>query len=396
MKRLSIIGILFLLLSSSGFAQEKLSIDGYVKFMQTTLFQDIDSMWITDNLVHNRFDIAYYPVNWMNLNLSVRNRMFYGEMVTFSQPPYNILMGESNAWNYIEETDIDRGFVDMSWNYLENDSYFFNTNIDRAYINIQKGKWDIAAGRHRINWGQTMVWNPNDLFNAYSYFDFDYEEKPGSDGIRAQYFLNYASRIEVAAAVNRDTNLTAAALYQFNKFQYDVQLLAGVFNSEDIVTGLGWSGNLWNAGFRGELSYFRPAEHFKDSSGVLAASAGIDYSFPGGLMLQTEVLFNSAAEKDWDFNLNEYYNQSINAKNLSLTRWTFFGMASYPVTPLINLGISAMYSPQNKLTYLGPSASFSLDDNFMVDINIQSFFSDIPDNEGGKGSYAFLRGKWSF
>ena len=36
-----------------------------------------------------------------------------------------------------------------------------------------------TAGRQRINWGQTFVWNVNDVFNAYSYFDFDYKERPG-------------------------------------------------------------------------------------------------------------------------------------------------------------------------------------------------------------------------
>ncbi|HKK68204.1 MAG TPA: hypothetical protein VJ946_08315 [Bacteroidales bacterium] len=395
MKRLSIIGILFLLISSSGFAQKKFTVDGYVKFMQTATFQDIDSLWITDNLIHNRFNLAYYPNDWLNAHISVRNRMFYGEMVTFSQPPFNALLGGA-AWDYMGETDKDRGLIDMSWNYLESDSYFFNTSIDRAYINIQHGNWDITAGRHRINWGQTMVWNPNDLFNAYSYFDFDYEEKPGSDAVRAQYYLDFASRIEFAAAVNRDTNYTAALLYQFNKFQYDIQILAGVYQSEDVVAGLGWSGNLWNAGFRGEISYFRPTEHFSDSSGVLAASVGADYSFPNSLFIQAEVLFNSSASKDYDFNLAQYYNQSINAKNLSLTRWTGFTAVSYPITPLINLGFSAMYSPQDNFTYLGPSATFSLSQDFTVDLNIQSFFSDIPDDGGGKGTYAFLRGKWSF
>lgn len=396
MKRIYFILIpLVLLINQESMAQKKFTVSGYVKYMEMVSFQNLDSLWTTNSIIHNRLDFEYFPKNWLNVNVSVRNRLIYGEMVTFSQPPFSTLLGNT-GWNYIDETDKDVGFVDLSWNLIESDSYFFNTSIDRAFVNIQKGKWDFTAGRQRINWGQTFVWNPNDLFNAYSYFDFDYEEKPGSDGIRAQYFIDYASRIEVAAAVNNDTNLTAAALYQFNKFNYDIQLIAGIFNSEDAVAGFGWSGNFWNAALRGELSYFYPLEQNDDDNGTLAASVGMDYSFKNGSMIQYETLFNSSADKDWDFNLSEFYNQPISAKNLSMTRWSFFASYIWPVTPLININLSGMYSPQNNFSYIGPSASFSLSNNFMVDITIQSFFSDISKEDGGTGTYAFLRGKWSF
>jgi hypothetical protein len=55
-----------------------------------------------------------------------------------------------------------------------------------------------------------------------------------------------------------------------------------------------------------------------------------------------------------------------------------------------------MYSPQNQFVFIGPSCGFSVSDNFLLDITIQSFFSEIPTSEGGCGTYAFLRGKWSF
>ena len=36
-----------------------------------------------------------------------------------------------------------------------------------------------------------LVWNPNDLFNAFSFVDFDYEERPGSDALRIQKYTGY-------------------------------------------------------------------------------------------------------------------------------------------------------------------------------------------------------------
>ena len=47
----------------------------------------------------------------------------------------------------------------------------------------------LRIGRQRINWGVNLAWNPNDLFNAYSLIDFDYQERPGSDAIRFQYYM---------------------------------------------------------------------------------------------------------------------------------------------------------------------------------------------------------------
>jgi hypothetical protein len=396
MKKIYILILFFILISMSGQAQNKLSVNGYVKYMEMVSFQELDSMWITNSLIYYRFDISYFPTDYLNAQLSVRNRFYFGEMVTFSQPPFNALFGTTGAYNFIDETEYDAGFFNLSHNLLKGDSYFFNTSIDRAFVKFQKGNWEVSAGRQRINWGQSFVWNPNDIFNAYSYFDFDYEEKPGSDAFRAQYYLDFASRIEVAAAVNRDTNVTAAAFYQFNKWQYDVQVLAGIFNSKDYVAGIGWSGNIWNAAFRGEMSYFHSIKNPTDSSGTFIASVGSDYSFKNGSMIQAEIMFNSAVDSDIAFNLSDFYTQRISAKNLSYNRWTFFSSFTYPVTPLINLSFSGMYSPQNQFVYIGPSCGFSISDSFLLDITLQSFFSEIPTDEGGGGTYAFLRGKWSF
>ena len=59
---------------------------------------------------------------------------------------------------------------------LSADSWFLHTMLDRAWIDYTRGKLQLRLGRQRINWGTNLVWNPNDVFNTFSYFDFDYEE----------------------------------------------------------------------------------------------------------------------------------------------------------------------------------------------------------------------------
>lgn len=113
---------------------------------------------------------------------------------------------------------------------FEGKSYVLNIAIDRLWLDFTHKNFQATLGRQRINWSQTFVWNPNDLFNTYSYFDFDYEEKPGSDAVRLQYFTSASSKAELLVKAGKDKKVTAAALYRFNKWKYDFQGLAGIFN----------------------------------------------------------------------------------------------------------------------------------------------------------------------
>jgi len=133
-----------------------------------------------------------------------------------------------------------------------------NSTIDRALINYSKGKWDITLGRQRVNWGMNLVWNPNDIFNTYNFLDFDYEERPGSDALRVQYYLGDFSKIEVSAKKGRSKDdYIIAGMYKFNISSYDIQFITGVYQ-KDWMFGAGWAGNLKDAGFKGEISYFVP------------------------------------------------------------------------------------------------------------------------------------------
>ena len=152
-------------------------------------------------------------------------------------------------------------------------SFLLHSTIDRASIDYTRGKWQVTLGRQRINWGLNMVWNPNDIFNAYSYFDFDYEESPGTDAVRVQYYLNSTSSAEIAYKPGKNANeMIAAGLYRFTKGSYDIQALAGMVET-DYVLGGGWSGVLGQAGFNGEISAFVPRNNFRLSKTVISGSA---------------------------------------------------------------------------------------------------------------------------
>src|SRR5665811_1526903 len=215
-------------------SQEKpkfLTLSGYISTIQSVMFDSLSGPFVNENIIHNRLNLKGYVNENITFAAEFRNRLFTGDMVR-------------SGLSYPEITGKDQGWVDMSWNILNEQSFFLNSTIDRLWMDFNYGKFQARVGRQRINWGQTLVWNPNDIFNAYSFFDFDYVERPGSDAVRLQYYPNFSSSVEFAVKADYKNDITAAALYRFNKWGYDIQLLTGYVNSEDIVAGAGWSGCL--------------------------------------------------------------------------------------------------------------------------------------------------------
>ncbi|MGC9343084.1 MAG: hypothetical protein ACP5E3_10310 [Bacteroidales bacterium] len=389
----------FLFIFSDSFSQgsftgeendkSSLELRGYLSNMQSVMFTDVKKSWINDNLFHNRLNFYWYYGNNLTASIQFRNRFMYGQTITVNP-------------GYAESIDNEENFLDLSMNIFNERSFFLNTAIDRLFLQYTAGKFVFTAGRQRINWGQTMVWNPNDVFNVQNFFDFDYPEKPGSDAIRLQYYPNYTSSLELAAKLDKNDKVTAAVYYRFNKVGYDWQIISGVLAEDDIFAGIGWAGDIEGAGFRGETSYFHPLENSADMSGLFIASLSLDYTFSNSFYLLFETLYNMKAEGSENTGFFEFYQGTLDVKKLSFSEWNFFLQASYPFTPLLNASLSGIYFPEVKGFYAGPSIDYSLKDNAELSFISQIFDGEFPDpltgNSTGRTTLfaGFLRYKFSF
>lgn len=384
MKRsLLLILILVQLINSVGIAQgksDRLTLNGYVSTMQSVMFDSLSGPFVNDNLIHNRLNLKGFLNENITFAAEFRNRLFTGDMVRAGR-------------SYSEMTASDPGWVDLSWNLLNEQSFFFNTTIDRIWMDFNYGKFQARVGRQRINWGQTLVWNPNDIFNTYSFFDFDYVERPGSDAIRLQYYPGSSSAIELAVKADYNDNVTAAALYRFNKWGYDIQLLAGYVSSEDIVAGAGWSGAIGSVSFRGEASWFQPSEKFSDTTGTGLFTTGFDKIFKNNSMAQFQVMYCNNPMDISGF--STLYSGNMSTKDLAFSRFSAFGQFSYPVTPLLNASVSAMWFPDLKGYFAGPSLDYSVAENVDITVFWQHFDSRI-NNDKTRINIGFLRVKFSF
>jgi len=325
--------------------------------------------------------LRYQPNDHLNFRLDIRNRIYFGELVK-TYPDFASLVTSSN------ET------FNLSKNWVNRNAVLVNSTIDRASAEFTKGKWDITAGRQRINWGINTVWTPNDIFNSFNYFDFDYEERPGSDAARVQYAFNSASSLEFAVSPGKTHSQHIAALmYHFNKWKYDFQLFSGMYQ-HDLTAGAGWAGNIKGAGFKGEVSYFTPYGHFADSA-TIVASLSLDYAFKNGIYLLVSGLYNYTG-KDSIISITGLTSSPLSAKNIFPFKYTAFAEIAYAFTPILKVSFGSMYSPAGNTIIVLPGVTYSIADNWLLDLIGQSFFSEHGGGYGSLGNSFYLRIKWGF
>jgi hypothetical protein len=383
MKKFYTIVFFLILINSSIHSQEKskiISLDGYVTVMESAIFDTLSGPVLFDNLLHNRINLKVFINKNITFAAEFRNRLFTGDMARINN-------------YYSDMIGIDQGWIDMSWDVMNKSSFYLNTTVDRLWLDFNYNKFQATIGRQRINWGQTFVWNPNDIFNAYSFFDVDYIERPGSDAIRLQYYPSSSSTIEAAAKIDNENNITAAGMYRFNRWGYDIQFLAGYSNSSDIVAGAGWSGSIGSVSFRGEGSWFHPVEAFKDTSGTMIITAGIDKVFEDNSIAQLQLMYcNNPLKMN---NFTSIYTGNLSAKDLAFSKFTAFGQFTWAATPLLNIGISGMWFPDLKGYFTGPTLDYSLAENVDFSLIWQHFDGRINDTKE-RINLVFLKVKWSF
>lgn len=357
----------------------RVKFSGYVKDLVTVSIPVWEDDWYFDNLIHNRLNVKWFVSKTITFSIEARNRIYLGNSVQFN-PTFKEQVTQSlETWQ-------------LDWVVGENNSYFFYSNIDRANFLWRKNRFSATIGKQRINWGKSYVWNPNDVFNAYSFFDFDYEERRGTDAIALKYVTTPSASLEIASNISGSPDGTTMAIkYNFNTWEYDFQVFSGKYQT-DYFVGLGWEGQIKSAGFKGEVSYFEPYKNNGQDSKIMAGMS-FDYTFPNTLAFQLEGIFNSNPDRD---NAQNSLLEPVDARNLTFNQWSVFGSAAYDITPLIIFTVTGIYYIDDESYFINPSLTFSLNKNTEFLISSQIFDGTTSSIFGSLGNYVFTRLKWSF
>ncbi len=355
---------------------------GYIKEVQSSYFiQKIDSN-ASANLIHNRLNLKLNSgLKWSG-RLEIRNRVFYGEQIKLTP-------------NFGKTINQYEGILKLSHLWIDEKSYVAHSVIDRFLMRYSDDKWDVTIGRQRINWGINNIWNPNDIFNAYNFLDFDYEERPGSDAIRIQNSFKNTSSLEIAykPSEKNDENILAF-LYKSNKWKYDFQLLSGIYKTDYMIGG-GWAGNIRDASFKGEMSYFIPRNSTLNSSDSFSISLMVDQTFKNDWYVGVSGLYNSNPSNLFLFN-GALSGTTFSAKMLFPFRYNFHTALVKTITPITSINFSTLYSPENNTLILLPTYSWNVATNFDLDATAQSFFAEQKDLYCNLITQFYVRGRWSF
>ena len=367
-------------LSAQDQEPSKWVVNGYVKYLHSYFILNDFNLQISDQLIHNRVNLKYYAhPNW-TFKLDFRNRLFYGENVKLNLDFEKMI------------TNANNDFFDLSLTLWSSKSHVFHSMIDRAFVEYSKDKWEVRLGRQRINWGIQTFWNPHDVFNAYSFTDFDYEERPGSDALSIKYYSGTNSSLEFAIrAADHIHNGTIAGLWRFNKWNYDFQVPIG-YSRQNVFTGIGWAGNIKTAGFKGEWAYYKGLNDSEKNT--LVGSMGVDYSFSNSLYLQVGLMYNSLGSTDEP--ISGLFSFNLSSKNLYPYKIAIFHQLGIPISPLTNGSLSIIYSPvKTHPIFLNPGITFSIASNWDLDILGQILFSKT-DKFTSPIQGIFMRIKYSY
>ena len=403
--------LLILLLPVVGLSQSNMAFGGYVKLLGT--FNNINPSYLPNDLppltkplfptssqdyqIHNRLNFKWYLPKGFTLGVGMRNRLFWGYQVrSYAENPLVYQALGANSFADIIEFNT---YFDLSIVWWENENTVLHTVFDRLWLDWEKNKFRIRLGRQRINWGVNTYFNPNDLFNQYNFFDFDYEERPGVDALLGQYYINPYSSVEAAFTPGADSieQSVGAVLYRLNKYRYDWQVLAGYFK-HDIALGFGWAGNLKKAGFKGEATYFLPINDQVTRQNFVS-SITLDYSLKNGLYLMGGYLFNDNGSDDGSvLNLALVSTAELTAKNIFPYKHSIMVQLGKDVTPLLRADLSWIQTPNFANGIAVPSLTYSLLADLDLLVLAQLFFTNHP-TDGHFGFFSssiFTRLKYSF
>lgn len=383
MKKIVSIIIVFFSLNAkaqdSSSTEKKLDITGYIKSLQSIRFDEQFKNSISDNFVHNRINVNWIPSENITLNAQFRNRLFWGEAI--KQTP-----------NFVSL--LENGSEKFKWSavWMNNSSVVLHSNTERCYLTFRQKKWLAKIGRQRINWAITSTWNPNDIFNAYNFIDFDYEERPGTDAISFQYlFTDFVSTEIVLGLAKENKNNIAATKFSMNKWGYDMQLLTGYYKGS-LTIGAGWAGNIGDAGFKGEMQYFSAGNNSDKRMNVCMES---DYIFKNGWYVNVVGLYNSRGINRPVNDLNQI-NLKLSADNLMPTQWNVLITTAKEITPLFKVNLGVVFVPGTNLLLLLPAISYNVATNLDAELRWQSFILEKQQQFRGEIHQCFLRLKWSY
>jgi hypothetical protein len=178
-------------------------------------------------------------------------------------------------------------------------------------------------GKQRLYWGVGRVFRPLDVFNRTNYFDPNYE-RSGSTAAVAYWAFNAVSSMRVLFMPQRDIDHSQSSMRLGSSvFKHDVGVtIMHRSQPRHTLMGAEVTGELL-VGYWGEYRYSWLAD--EDYSQFVL---GLDYTFPLGLYLMTELFFDGSGVADTD--LYDYAQITSGERVTLAQRYLYLSAGMFP------------------------------------------------------------------
>lgn len=306
----------------------------------------------------------------LKLNATVLLSEKWTALASFQNKSYlgNVL-NDYRGYTFLRFNRFDWLNLQKTWK--DNQSALLYTRFDQAYVDYTSDQFSLRVGRQIINWGHTLVWSVNDIFNSYSLLDVTQPVKQGSDAVRLSFYPGPLAVIEVAAKLNYYNKLTAAAMTRFNYRGMDWQLQTGIVDSDHWMLGSALTRKLGEIILRSEGAIYLPVFKSKAYKNILLFAVGADYILTNQIILQAEMLYNQSYHH-WNAGFfSKLYRSVSSPLSLSPSQWSHSLNASYLVTPRLSLWMFSTFLVDSNVVILAPTVRWRLSANSQLSANYQ-------------------------
>ena len=301
---------------------------------------------------------------------------------------------------------------DLTEAHINEQSTSLSTRLERLDVRWNAMNFDFDIGRQPVSLGTSHFIGILDVLAPFAPGDLDATYKPGIDAVRIRRGLGMTGEAEIIAAGAKNPGDGAVlGRCRIMLKGIDFEFVGGRFRRRGFG-GVGWEGEIMEAGIWGELALFerkKNAERWRGgwSKAAFSGVAGMDVNLPADFKIGGSFMFQDFGAREPE-ELNDIYEDAPFKEG-----WIFLASAAYCVFtlhrelhPLVQSDLAGIINLIDNSTLWQPRITISTGDNTDLclygwigsgekpqvsgySVKIRSEFGMLPD---GGGFYA----RWFF
>ena len=185
---------------------------------------------------------------------------------------------------------------DLTGEHIEEPLTTLSTRIERLDIRWYAGYFDLDLGRQPVSLGTSHFIGVLDVLAPFAPGDLDATYKPGIDAVRIHKGLGMTAEAEIIAAGAKSWSDGAIlGRYRTSVKGIDFEFVGGRFRRRGFG-GVGWEGEVKEAGIWGEIALFERRENVEKwrggwSKAAFSGIAGVDVNLPADFKFGGSLMF---------------------------------------------------------------------------------------------------------